>query len=192
VGLSAHGPPGAHLGKQLQQKPCTLIPMEITINLSDIFAEEDGNPGQSLNDLVKQKVIDNLTRRYSDRLKEQIESEALAAVRSEIQRIIQERSDSLMEDLMNASFVPVDIYGRPGNPTTLRNELINAIANECTFKSKSFNSDENLFTRTVKETIKKTLAGFKDEFLATVDSSFRKDALAYAVEQLRERLGLPR
>jgi hypothetical protein len=168
--------------------------MEITVNLNDVLCDENGNPDESPQDLIRRMVVAELVSKCHKGLVQQVNEEVLNAVRAEIRQIMQEKATSITEDLMNAEFTPVDRYGQSASPTTFKNELTKAIVSECAFKPHSPSSfaNENAFTKAVKSLIKEQLDAFKSEFSATVDTSFRKDAMAFAVEKLRERLGLPK
>jgi hypothetical protein len=168
--------------------------MEITVNLDEIFTDEEVGSGETTQSLIRRMVVADLASGYRQGLKEQVKEEVLNIVRAEIQQIVQEKGASIVEDLMNAEFTPVDRYGKSASPTTFKSELTNAIVSECTFKPRTSSSygDENAFTKAIKSLIKEQLDAFKSEFSATVDTSFRRDAMAFAVEKLRERLGLPK
>jgi len=103
-----------------------------------------------------------------------------------------EKMPELIDDIMNVKYTPVSTYGQRGEPTTFRDEIIKAIGANMVYAPKSYSSEENTFTRAVKAVVEAKTDGIKKELLATIDAQFKRDALAFAVKQLSERLGLPK
>jgi len=165
--------------------------MQITINLDELFCDENG-PGEPAELAIRRQVIARLTDDYRERVFRQFDDELAKIIQAQLQEAVTAKMPSFVEDLMNSEFTPVDNYGRRGQPTTFRNELIRAINNQLEYKPKTYSNEENAFTKAVKAVVAEQLAAFKKEFTSKIDSTFRRDALAYAVAQLQERLGLPK
>jgi hypothetical protein len=166
--------------------------MKITINLDELFCDENGQPGESIEQAIRRQVVAQLTESYRKRVFSQFDTELARVIQDQLKEVVIIKMPSFVEDLMNSQFTPVDTCGRRGQPTTFRNELIKAINSELEYKPKSFSSEENAFTKAVKAVVAEQLAAFKKEFTSKIDASFRRDALAYAVAQLQERLGFPK
>jgi hypothetical protein len=166
--------------------------MQITINLDELFCDENGQPEESTEQAIRRQVVARLTESYRQRVFSQFDAELARVIQDQLKEAVITKMPSLVEDLMNSEFTPVDTYGRRGQPTTFRNELIKGINSELEYKPKSFSSEENTFTKAVKAVVAEQLAAFKKEFTSKIDTNFRRDALAYAVDQLQQRLGLPK
>jgi len=166
--------------------------MQITINLDELFCDENGERGESTEQAIRRQVVARLTESYRERVFSQFDAELARVIQDQLKEAVTTRMPSFVDDLMNSEFTPVDTYGRRGQPTTFRNELIKGINSELEYKPKSFSSEENTFTKAVKAIVAEQLAAFKKEFTSKIDTTFRRDALAYAVGQLQQSLGFPK
>lgn len=166
--------------------------MEITINLDDIFQDENGAPRESTQEAIQRQVVARLTEDFRRRLFDRFDQELSKVLTAQIQEALVTRMPSFVDDLMNAEFTPVDKYGQSSSPTTFREQLIKGINEQLVYKPKNFSSEENTFTKAVKAVVDEQLKAFRKEFISNIDTTFRRDALAYAVAELQERLGLPK
>ena len=164
--------------------------MKIEIDLNDVFRDEDGNPDETLEESVRRQIISRLTEDYRKRLFSRFDTELTDIMQSQIADVMKERMPEFIDDILNASYTPVSSYGQRGEPTTFRAEIIKSIAANMKYEPKNYSSDENAFTRAVKSVVELKTGEIKKEITAQVDTKFRQDALAFAVKQLSERLGL--
>lgn len=166
--------------------------MKIEIDLDDVFRDEEGGPAESVQESVRRQIIDRLSGDMRKRLFARLDEELSTIMREQISVVMVEKMPELIDDIMNVKYTPVSTYGQRGEPTTFRDEIIKAIGANMVYAPKSYSSEENTFTRAVKSVVEAKTDGIKKELLATIDAQFKRDALAFAVKQLAERLGLPK
>jgi hypothetical protein len=164
--------------------------MKIEIDLNDVFRDESGYPEESTEDSIRRQVLTRLTTEYRERLFKRFDDELAAIMQAQIQEAIKLQMPSLVDDIMNAEFTPVSNYGERSNPTTFREEIVKAIKSELSYKPKSYSSEENVFTRAVKGVVNEQTKVIEKALRAEIDDSFKRDAIAFAVTKIQERLGL--
>ena len=160
--------------------------MKFDIDLDDIFAEN----GETLAESVKRHVVENLTASIGKNLTRQIDEETSRILGEELRKAVAERMSDIVADIMNSEYVPTGSFGQRGEKTTFRNELVKAVAAQAVYKPQNYERDENAFTNAVRGVVGEQMAAFKKEFTSKIDDSFKRDALAYAVKTLAEKLGL--
>lgn len=164
--------------------------MKIEIDLDDVFRDDETGAGESIEESVRRQVITRLTDDYRKRLFSRFDQELSDIMQSQMAEVMKERMPELIDDILNATYTPVSSYGQRGEPTTFRQEIIKSIAANMKYEPKNYSSEENAFTKAVKSVVELKTGEIKKEINAQVDEKFRKDALAFAVKQLSERLGL--
>ena len=165
--------------------------MKIEVDLNDIFCDEEGNPSESLQQSVERQVVESMTRKLEKGIGKQVD-EAVAAV---ISKKLQELADTLLpklaEDMLNAEYTVVDNYGnRAKEPTTFKKELVKIISTKLKYEATRYDSDKNVFTKTVDNVIESNMKLFQSEYNKLVTDGFTKDALTYAVMELKKKLGI--
>lgn len=166
--------------------------MKIEIDLNDVFRDEHGYPEESTENSIRRQVLARLTNEYRERLFARFDDELAAIMKSQIQEAIKLQMPSLVDDIMNAEFTPVSTYGQRSEPTTFRAEIIRAIGSELVYKPKQYQSEENAFTKAVKSVVGEQTKAIEKALRAEIDESFKRDAIAFAVTRIQERLGLSR
>ena len=164
--------------------------MKIEIDLADVFSDECGYPEESTEDSIRRQVLARLTNEYRERLFKRFDDELAAIMHAQIREAIGLQMPSSVEDIMNAEFTPVSIYGERSEPTTFRAEIIKAIGSELVYKPKTYSSEENTFTKAVKGVVGEQTKAIEKALRAEIDESFKRDAIAFAVTKIQERLGL--
>jgi hypothetical protein len=164
--------------------------MKIEIDLNDVFRDEHGHPEESTENSIRRQVLARLTNEYRERLFARFDDELAAIMKSQIQEAIKLQMPSLVDDIMNAEFIPVSTYGQRSEPTTFRAEIIKAIGSELVYKPKQYHSEENAFTKAVKSVVGEQTKAIEKALRAEIDESFKRDAIAFAVTRIQERLGL--
>ncbi len=163
--------------------------MKVEIDLNDILGDEYGT--ETLQDSVRRQVIETLTQKVSTGIGDKINREISQMIDEEIRKGITERMPSLINDLLNAEYVQVDRYGSSsGKKTCFREQLILSVADQCKYESRGYSSDKNVFTKAVDDVVRTHVETFKADYNKTVDSIFTKEALDYATEKLKKRLGV--
>ena len=119
--------------------------MNISINLGDIFRDEDGDPldDKATRQAIKRQVIDQLTSECLKILFGRYDEELVLVMRSQLNEVMKTRMPSLVDDVMNTEFTPVNKNGQRSEPTTFRTEIIKTCTSEMTYKPKHFVLDEN-------------------------------------------------
>jgi hypothetical protein len=162
--------------------------MKIEIDLNDILGDEEGV--ETLADSVRRQVIDKLTKTIKDGIQNQLDREVSRVIREGMEEAVKTQMPALIDDLMNATYKPVDTWGSRSEPTTFRAELIKAIHAQMTYKKEEYESRRNAFTTAVDSVIATKVAQFKAGFDSTVDAKFVAEAMAYATEKLAQRLNV--
>ncbi|MHB1310498.1 MAG: hypothetical protein ACYC3L_00680 [Gemmatimonadaceae bacterium] len=164
--------------------------MKIEIDLDTIFRDEEGEPGESIEEAVRRQVTDRLTGDLRKRLFDRLDHQLSEVMRDQIGAVMKEKMPALMDDILNATYVPVSNYGQRAEPTTFRNEIIRSVAANMKYEPKNHSSDENAFTQAVKSVVTAQTKAIRDELTKQIDTQFAADALKTAVAKLAERLGL--
>lgn len=164
--------------------------MKMEIDLNDIFRDDDGNPEESLEESIRRQVIDRMSGDLRKRLFDRLDHQLSEIMRDQIGAVMTDQMPSLIDDIMNATYVPVSTYGQRSEPTTFRQEIIKSIAANMKYEPKNYSSDENAFTKAVKSVVEAKTNEIKKELLTQVDTKFRQDAIGFAVTELSKRLGL--
>ncbi len=162
--------------------------MQITIDLSEIFCEDE-DPCD-LNDAIKREVVNALTRRMGEKLTSTIEHETRVVINAELQAAVKERMPQILDSIIDAPFIPVDRYGSANTPTTFREAMAKEILGQMVYKKTTFDSDKNLFTRTVDAVLAENLKIFQAELKKQVDAQYAAAVLVAAKDALRQKLGL--
>jgi hypothetical protein len=139
---------------------------------------------------IRRQVVSRLSEDYRKRLFDRFDIELGTIMREQIAVVMAERMPGFVDDILDAEYVPVSNYGERKPATTFRAEVIESIAKNLKYEPKNYSSEENAFTRAVKSIVELKTGEIKKEITAHVDAQFRQDALAFAVKQLSERLGL--
>lgn len=164
--------------------------MKIELDLDDILRDEEGFPGESIEESVRRQIVGRLTEDYRKRLFSRFDQELSDIMQAQMSAVMTERMPEFIDDILNATYTPVSSYGQRGEPTTFRAEIIKSIAANMKYEPKNYPSDENAFTRAVKSVVEAKTGEIKKELLAQVDTKFRQDAIGFAVKELSDRLGL--
>ena len=162
--------------------------MQITIDLSDIFC--DAEEPCDLNDAIRQEVVRALTKTMGERLLTTIEHETRAVINTELQAAVKERMPQILDSIIDAPFIPVDRYGSASNSTTFREAIAKELLGQMVYKKTTYDSDKNLFTRTVDAVLAENLKLFQAELKKQVDSQYAAAVLQAATDALRQKLGI--
>ncbi|GAJ29827.1 hypothetical protein [Acidomonas methanolica] len=163
--------------------------MKIEIDLNDILGDEYG--AETLQESVKRQVIEHLSSSVEKDIKKRISEETNRILQEELQSAVKEKMPALIDDLLTAEYVPTDRYGRTEKATTLCSELIRVVSENMVYKKGSYRSENNAFTNAVDAVIEAQVDGFKKEFVAKVDASFKAEALRVATQSILAKLGVP-
>jgi uncharacterized protein (DUF2267 family) len=162
--------------------------MQITIDLSDIFCSE--NDPCDLQEAIKQEVVRHITATLTKGLHLQVSQEVTRIMDEEIAAAVKAQIPSILEELFDFEYTPIDRYGSRNKPTTFRNELIAKVNEEMVYKPQSYETQENIFTRAVRGIVKEQIDTFKKGFDKKVDAAFIAEVHTYAIKTLAKKLGV--
>lgn len=163
--------------------------MEIKINLNDILGDEYGG-AETLQESIRRQVIDGVSAAIGKDVKRTIDEKVGQTIQAGIDEFLKGEMPKLFANIVDSTYVPVDSYGRKGDTTSFRSELVKSITANMVYKKANYDSDKNCFTRAVDDTAKELLADFKTSFNKKVDADFTQLAMDYATQKIKERLGI--
>ena len=164
--------------------------MKIEVNLEDIFRDDDGNPEESIEECIHRQITDRLTGDLRKRLFDRIDNELGKAMAKMVEKVVAEKGDSIINNILEAKYTPVSDFGQRGSETTFRDSIVKAVSSQIVYKPANYSSDENAFTRAVKSIVENQTDAVKAAITAQVDTKFKEDAIKFAVSELSKRLGL--
>ena len=162
--------------------------MKFEIDLNDIFSDEYGS--ETIQESVRRQVVEKMTEVVSKGVAKKIDIVINEAITKELESALKEKMPLLIDDLMNTEYAMVDRWGDVGSKTTFRKELIKSIQDQMKYTPKNYDSDKNNFTRSVDATVKETMQQFASDYKQTVDKLFTQEALNYAQNSLKQKLGI--
>ena len=193
VGLSSKGY-GARINTCQPCKPKGKgeLNMEVKIDLKELLSQEFEGEG-TLAVLIKDEIV----KQVSSSIKEYIETEVQAELKAEIESfskdVLEKAKVQVVQDLVaiiDTEYTPVDKYGSKGKPTTIRNEIHKTVIEQCVYNRGGYSSDKSEFTRAVDSIVEKEVKAFGKAYETLVNETFTKEALDYATQKLKERLGI--
>lgn len=164
--------------------------MKIEIDLNDVFRDEEGNPNESLEEAVRRQVIDRLTEDYRKKLFAKLDGQIAQIMESQVSAVVAMKMPSLIDDILNAEYTPVDRYGSRSEKTTFRAEIIKSIAANMVYKPTQYQSEANAFTQAVQSVVEHKTNEIQKVLREEIDTKFKADAIGFAVKELSKRLGL--
>lgn len=162
--------------------------MKIEIDLDEILGDENGV--ETLQDSIRRQVVEKIQRDMSDGIKKRIDSEVAKAIDESIKVSLAAITPTLLSELMDAEYTPVDRWGdrQTAKTTTFRKQLVASIHEQMTYKKTTYDSDKTTFTRAVDDVVATNVSEFKTEFSKLVNAKFTEECMAFAIQKLKERL----
>ena len=162
--------------------------MKIEIDLNDIIGDENG--AETLQDSVRRQVIDSVTATIKKGVGRQIDEAVAATITAGIKEFLDGKMPELCATVMETEYTPVSNYGQRGVPTTFRAELVRVISENMQYKRSQYSSDKNAFTSAVDGVIEENMKLFKANFETLVNRQFTAEAMNYATNALKKKLGI--
>lgn len=160
--------------------------MKIDLDLSEIFSEG----GEDVNDSIKDMIVNTVTQKIY--LK--IEKEINAKVNTILEKGIKEKLDAVLAELipslMDYEFQETERYGAAKEKTSVKNRILKALQDSCTFEDKRYSSDCNAFTQAMKAIIEKQMKIYTPMFDKEINAEFTKEAMEYAQTKLKGKFGI--
>lgn len=163
--------------------------MKIEIDLDDIIGDEFGN-AQGLADAVRKQVLDALSTRVTSDVKKLIDETINKTIQDGVNAGIKERLPEMIKIIFEEPYTIIDRYGSRGQTTTVRQELVKAFTGEMNFQKNSNDYDNNAFTKAIIKLVEDKVSEFKKDFNKQVDAKFTTEALQYAEDKLKKKLGI--
>jgi len=162
--------------------------MKFEIDLNDLLADEYGGV-ETLSESVRRQVVEKLTEKTSAGIQKQINDAVALVLSQELQSAVKEKMPTLLDDLLNAEYYPVDRYGqRDKQQTTFREALVKEITSQMVYKKANYDSDKNTFTRSVDSVIAENVKAMQKDFDNKIIEMFQKEAFDYAMKQMAKKL----
>lgn len=139
---------------------------------------------------IKQKIIDQAMEQIVEDARAEVDKEIKKAIGNEVKECIQKLLTKEVPKLLDFEFTPIGNYGDVLKPTTLRNAIIETVRKELVFNHRSYSSDMNMFSNIVTKAIEGVAQEAKKEIQLKIDSEFTKQALDYAAQALKTKLGI--
>lgn len=163
--------------------------MKIEIDLKDILFDEEYGP-ETMQESIKRQVVENIQKTMAKGIQSKIDIEVAKAIDEQIKKALDEIRPSLITEILDAKYKPVDRYGnRESKETTFREQLIKVVLEEMKYEKKHYSSDRNPFTRAVDEVLESQVGHFQKQFKTIIDEHYIKQTKEYAVKVLKEKLG---
>ena len=160
--------------------------MKIDLDLSEIFIEE----GNDIKESVKDRIISAITQKIYLKIENDLADKIKEILEKGIQDKVYTVLSELIPSLMDVEFQVVGSYGVTGETTTVKNRILRQLEKECIFKDVQYGSDRNAFTNSLKSIVEKKMNEFKPVFDKEVNAMFVKEAMEYAQNKLKEKLGI--
>lgn len=162
--------------------------MKFEIDLNDILGDEFG--AETLQESIKRQVIENITEYAKKGAKARIDEEVNIAINTAIKETLVEQMPAIIDDIINVEYVPVDRYGSRSPKTSFRDQLIKSIHENMTYKKTQYDSDKNVFTKTVDNVISEQMTIIGKQYKELVDHELGKKAFELAITTLKTKFGL--
>ena len=161
--------------------------MKIEVNLTGVFDEETGEVSEAVKGAIIQEATDRIYEkidRCTDRKLDELISKGIVGR-------VNAHLDALIPSLMDYEFQETARYGATeGEQTTVKNRILKYLGDVCVFKERNYSSDRNAFTEAMKSIIESQMKLYKPEFDKQVNAMFVKEAMDYAVQAIRKKLGV--
>ena len=162
--------------------------MKIEIDLNDILGDDEGV--ETLQESVRRQVIDAMRASIQKGVGKRIDEEVSRILNEELKAQLSDKIPAMIEDVFTAEFTPVGRWGEKAEPTTFRKEIIKHLSGEMVYKKANYESDKNAYTKAVDAVVSENLKAFQAEFNKACKDIVAKDALTYAVTEMKKRLGV--
>lgn len=163
--------------------------MKLEIDLNDILGDEYGS--ETIQESIRRQVIDSLTAIIKSGVGKQIDAQVSNVINAEIKTAIEGKIPQFVDDVLSARYQKVNQWGeKTFEPTTFREEIVKSINEQMIYKKSHYNSDKNAFSRAMDELVEEKVKSFKEKFNKEVDGVFVQEAMAFAQQKLKERLGI--
>lgn len=156
--------------------------MKIELNIDEILGSEQS---------IRDAVVSEISERIRSGIGRTIEDSVSELINKEVAKAVSDRIEELITCVLDEPYTMVDRWGdRTGKPTTFRKELVKAVNEQMVYRKGRYDSDSTPFAKAVDGVVESNVKNFKAEFDKLVNEKFTQEALRYAEEKLRQKLGI--
>lgn len=164
--------------------------MKIEIDLNDILHDEHSEPTETLAESIRRQVVDRLAQDARAATENAARAAVNAAIAEGVKTAIDTQIPALIDDLLDAEYMPVSRYGAGGELTSVRKELLKHLTEVAVISKGGYSSDKNAWTKAIEESVGSKLREFQSLWLKEVDARFMAQAMQYAAEAFAKRAGI--
>lgn len=164
---------------------------KVEIDLNDILGDECG--AETLEDSIRRQVIEKISGEIKSGISKKIDIAVAEIINTTLKEEVGKRLPEFFEGLMSQEYFPVDRYGdHSKTSTTFKKEVLRTIQESMVYKKNSngYSNELNIFTRTVDDFLKETVAGLQKEWRETLDKKLAEESLKAAVTYIKNKLGI--
>jgi DNA-binding protein Fis len=158
--------------------------MEFKINIEEINKDES----------LRQSIIDEVSEMLREDMATSVQKEVNKMINVELEKQIKDRVkarvDMILLDAIDTEFTPVDQWGKPDKPTTIREKVVDTFKKQTVFSQTRYDSDKNAFTKVLESIISEEVKKACGEYNKIIDGQFLKDVHEHAMVKLKQRLGV--
>lgn len=139
---------------------------------------------QSVKRQLKSGIIQEIKSQYLADFKKTLFNEALSEIKCQCLQEAQTKIPELLEQAITAKYETKDRWGGKGQETSFMQEFVKEIQNQMVYKTCSFDSDKNTYTKLVDNTVNELTKQWKADFDKHVKQEVLKEAYDYAIEKI--------
>lgn len=98
--------------------------------------------------------------------------------------------ETLIPNLMDHEFTEVTSWGEKRGTFTVKQRILAALEGQCQYKEGGYSYDKNAFSKALDKIVEEKMKNFSAQMKNEIDSKFVKEAMNWAEQKLRERLGV--
>ena len=155
--------------------------MQITINTADILGDEV---------TIRDEIISQVSAALTTSMRQQANAALSEMLEKNVADLVSRIVAETVSLTIDAPFTDIDSYGRVGKTASIRERIADYVQAQCAFGTKTYSSDENTFTKTVKKVVEAEVAKFKTEFNSLVTRQVVEQSADAALKKLKESLGI--
>ena len=145
---------------------------------------------ENIEEKVVQEIASQIMYDEYSNIKRQVDEIVSKKMEKVIDEAIVNKINSIIGTALDEKYIPVDKYGTSSKETTLKEIIISHVKLACDFKTSNYSSDWNYYTKSIYETVNKTLESFKKEYNEIMDKQLLDGSRKYAIEKLSKSLGI--
>lgn len=159
--------------------------MQIQLNLGDIDFTE-ASTKDALMIAVSERIVQSLEATLIDDARAQLDKMMSTIVKTKVEEIM----TALASEILDYRFTETSSWGEKKGTYTVRDRIIKAFKDQTEYKSASYSSDANSFTKFVKDVLDTEFNKAKPELMKRVNEDFTAKCFEYAKTETLKKLGV--